>query len=143
MSVSSRSLMNGDFARFTSFFALFERERDLELLLLFDSDEGGGSSSIREVDEVVVELREKRVELLPAVLAVPVSVELRLSAVRERRWLPTEPPKKSVTLAAAEREPKRLRDITSRPKMATREREAVGVVGRLDVAFVLNLNKPY
>lgn len=98
---------------------------------------------MRDVDEVVVERRERRVELLPAVLVVPVRVELRLSVVRERRWLPTEPPKKSVMLAAAEREPKRLREITSRPKIAAREREAVGVVGRLDVAFVLNLNKPY
>ena len=137
--------MNGDFALFTSFFAPLDNERDLELLLPLDIEAEVGSSSITDVAAVVVELREKRVMLLPAVLTVPVSVELRLSVVRDRRWLFIEPPKKSDTLAAAaaEREPNRLREMTSRPNMAARERLAVGVVGRLEVVFVLNLNKPY
>ena len=38
-----------------------------------------------DVAAVVVEVREKRLKLLPPVLAVPVSVELRESVVRERR----------------------------------------------------------
>lgn len=40
------------------------------------------------------------------------------------------------------RAPKRLREMTSRPKIAARERDAVGVVGR-ETEFVLNLNNPY
>ena len=134
--------MNGDFARFTSFFAPRESERVREFLLPFDMDaDWPGSSSMIDVAAVVEDVREKRLRLLPPVLIVPVSVELRESVVRERRWLLIEPPKKSPILEPG-RAPKRLRDITSRPKMAARERDAVGVVGR-DTAFVLNLNRPY
>ena len=136
--------MNGDLARLTNFFAPRDRERVREFLLPLDIDEAeGGSSSIIDVASVVVELREKRVMLLPAVLALPVSVELRLSDVCERRCPFIEPPKKSpIPIPDPGREPNRLREITSRPKMAARERDAVGVVG-LDMADpVLNLKRP-
>lgn len=141
----SRSLINGDFARFTSFFAPRESDRVREFLLLFESDEdcACGSSSIPMMDvvAVVVEMRENRVALLEPLLNVPVSVDVRESVVRDRRWLFIEPPKKS-PMAVPGRAPKRLREITSRPNIAAREREAVGVAGR-EIELVLNLNKPY
>lgn len=78
--------MNGDLARFTSFLAPRESDRVREFLLPFDMDaDCPGSSSMTDVAAVVVEVREKRLKLLPPVLAVPVSVELRESVVRERR----------------------------------------------------------
>lgn len=80
--VRSRSLVNGDLARLTSFFAPRDRERVREFRLPLDIDADCGSSSI-DVAAVVEEVREKRPILLPAVL--PVSVELRESVVRERR----------------------------------------------------------
>lgn len=129
--------MKGDLARLTSFFAR-DSERALEFLLLLDIEDGRDPSS-RDVAAVVEELCDQPVMLLPAVLLV--SVELRESFVRERRWPLIEPPKKS-PMAEPGRAPNRLREMTSRPNIAAREREAVGVVGR-DTAFVLNLNKPY
>ena len=138
----SRSLMNGDLARLTSFLAPRESDRVLEFLLPLDIDADVGSSSM-DVASVVVETREYVVMLLPDVLAVPVSVELRLSAVRERRWLFIEPPKKSpIPIPEPGLEPNRLREITSRPKMAARERDAVGVVGLETELPVLNLKRP-
>ena len=78
--------MNGDFARFTSFFAPRESERAREFLLPFDMDaDWPGSSSMIDVAAVVEDVRENRLRLLPPVLTVPVSVELRESVVRERR----------------------------------------------------------
>lgn len=98
---------------------------------------------VAAVDE---DVREKRLKLLPPVLTVPVSVELRESVVREsvvreRRWPLIEPPKKSPMLDPG-RAPNRFRDMTSRPNIAARERDAVGVVGR-ETPFVWNLNRPY
>ena len=104
-------------------------------------DEDWGSSSVLGVEIGLVELRENRDMLLPALLDPPVRVELRESVVRERRWLFIDPPKKSPMLEPG-RAPNRLREMTSRPKMAARERDAVGVVGR-EIELVLNLNRPY
>ena len=68
--VRSLSLMNGDFARFTSFFAPRESERVRELLLPFDMDEDWGSSSVLGVEIGLVELRENR-DMLRQVGMVP------------------------------------------------------------------------
>ena len=134
------SVLNGDLARFTSFFAPRDSER-ARPDVLFEKEPACMESSSTDVAAVVAEVCEKRPMLLPAVLTEPVSVELRLSAVRARLWPFMEPAKKS-PMPEPGRAPKRFREITSSPNIAARDRDAVGVVGR-ETLPVLNLKRPY
>lgn len=116
------------------------REIEPVCLLLLDSTIDSSSST----DVAVVRVDgacEKRDMLLPfAVDMLPVYTDDRLAVVLVRLLLFVEPP--NISLATPGRELKRLREITSNPKMAARDLFAVGVVG-LEFCPVLNLKSPY
>ncbi len=96
-------------------------------------------SSSADVANVVVDRCENLPILSPPVVVVWVYVD-ELAIDLERLWLLIEPAKKSPTDEAG-RELKRLREITSNPKIDALER-AVGVEG-LEFLPERNSNRPY
>lgn len=127
-------------------FSLSELEPpgDFPLLSVFLSGEREkkelSSSPDTVVAAVAVELErcENFMRLPSPVVVVCVYIDERLAVDFVRRWLLTDPPKKSPM--APGRVLKRFREIASRPKMDTLER-AVGVDGR-EFRPVRNSNKP-